>query len=180
MTEKDSRLLYTSTRHLFLILSEENKTCRYETLSWKSYYNLLSKRKWRLYEEKSNEVPMEHVEIVQQRKQRKNNTQTTRKTTRTRRIPKVIQVTQKSTEESDFLQEFAAVPPPTDEQEQWYRNLVKCILGAECWTPRAPTTFKCTAHGCRNKIHHLCALNKGWVGDNEMHCFCSAHCMPPY
>ena len=67
MTEKEARFLYTSTRHLFLIPSEENKTRRYETLSWKSYYNLLSKRKWRLFGEKS-EVPVEQGETVKQRK----------------------------------------------------------------------------------------------------------------
>ena len=109
MTEKEARFLYTSTRHLFLIPSEENKTRRYETLSWKSYYNLLSKRKWRLFGEKS-EVPVEQGETVKQRKQRKKDRTTTRKR---RRIPKAIQVTQELTEESDFLKEFAAIPPPT-------------------------------------------------------------------
>jgi len=52
MTERDARNLYNSVNHLFKFPAGETKKRRYETLSWKSYYNLLVKRKWRLYGEK--------------------------------------------------------------------------------------------------------------------------------
>ena len=52
MTDKDAITLYNSVKHLFRIPAGEGKRRRYETLSWKTYYNMLSKRKWRLYGEK--------------------------------------------------------------------------------------------------------------------------------
>ena len=42
-------------KHLFQLPGTHSKKCRYETMSWKSYYNLLQKRKWRLYGEKEEQ-----------------------------------------------------------------------------------------------------------------------------
>ena len=43
MTDKDAITLYNSVKHLFRIPAGKGKRRRYETLSWKTYYNMLSK-----------------------------------------------------------------------------------------------------------------------------------------
>ena len=55
MSERDAITLYNNVKHLFHIPAEHKKARRYETLSWKSYYNLLVQRKWRLYSEKDEQ-----------------------------------------------------------------------------------------------------------------------------
>ena len=51
MTERDAITLYNSVKHLFQFSATLTKKRRYETMSWKSYYNMLCECKWRLYGE---------------------------------------------------------------------------------------------------------------------------------
>jgi hypothetical protein len=51
-----------------------------------------------------------------------------------------------------------------------------CSFGDKCnWT--VMDLFKCNRKGCIFKIHHLCASEKGFHGENEMNVYCSEKCM---
>ena len=71
MSDKDAITLYNRVKHLFRFPAGEGKRRRYETLSWKSYYNLLCERKWRLYGEQETErqVPLVRAEHCRQAEQ---------------------------------------------------------------------------------------------------------------
>ena len=48
-TEEHAFALYNAVKHLFFFDSiKVGKIRRYESISWKTYYNNLSKRKWKL------------------------------------------------------------------------------------------------------------------------------------
>ena len=80
MTEREARLLYLGVKHLFRFPAGETKTRRYETMSWKSYYNLLCKRGWRLYGEKGGESRADN----EQQKKRSQQQRTRRATSASR------------------------------------------------------------------------------------------------
>ena len=53
MNENDSVSLYHAVKHMFKFdCLRVGKKRRYETISWKMYYNILLKRKWQLIREK--------------------------------------------------------------------------------------------------------------------------------
>mmetsp|Transcript_36019 Transcript_36019/g.87029 ORF Transcript_36019/g.87029 Transcript_36019/m.87029 type:complete len:265 (-) Transcript_36019:96-890(-) len=61
-TKTDCSKLYRAVKHFFQFPDEKGKRKRrYETISWKTYYNLCMKRKWRLYGEKEGESATDAV-----------------------------------------------------------------------------------------------------------------------
>ena len=79
---------------------------------------------------------------------------------------------------------FGDVPPmPTGAglaamEERGVRGgpATECSLGSQCKHPHLELK-NCWESGCHNKIHHLCADEKGWQGDTELGCYCSEVCM---
>ena len=53
-TNKDCQALYNGVAHFFKFPSKQKR--RYEQLSWKSFFNMLSKRKWQLLGEKADDL----------------------------------------------------------------------------------------------------------------------------
>ena len=206
MTEREARLLYMGVKHLFRFPAGETKTRRYETMSWKSYYNLLCKRGWRLYGEKGGESKADNEQqkkrSQQQRTrratsasrekegdQRQKSTQqkqtpTQRKQTPTQRKQKQTPTQQKRVLQlpapnAEFLKAFASIPEATDEQEEHIKKMEMCSVGCECKNTHLSGRMHCHAPGCDNRIHHLCAITRGWLdSNNELNVYCSSHCMP--
>jgi len=161
MTERDARNLCNSVNHLFKFPAEETKKRRYETLSWKSYHILLMKRKWRLYGEKlENGVQNGGVERQRSNAKRK----------RRERIHN--DVVMRSKVVNQFDDAFDAIKGTSGANEQ-------CALGSACKNMQIRQTMCCHRDGCDGRIHHLCAIQLNLLDrDNELHVYCSKHCMP--
>ena len=156
MDERDAINLYNSVKHLFHFPTREKTMRRYATISWKSYYNLLAKRKFRLYGEQerqaekvvANEVV--HQEIIKPVSKRKKLRQ------RKRTLNEV---------ETDFEKAFP------DKEEG-------CSLGTTCKNKQLKQFMTCYTAGCTRRIHHLCAISENFLDeDNELNCHCSSICM---
>lgn len=161
MTERDARNLCNSVNHLFKFPAEETKKRRYETLSWKSYHILLMKRKWRLYGEKlENGVQNGGVERQRSNAKRK----------RRERIHNDVVMRRKVVNQFDDA--FDAIKGTSGANEQ-------CALGSACKNMQIRQTMCCHRDGCDGRIHHLCAIQLNLLDrDNELHVYCSKHCMP--
>ena len=146
----------------------EKKTRRYETISWKSYYNILCKRKWRLFgEQQSDIVETESTEQEQpQKKRRKRRQQLTRptpSTPRTRPTPPMLP--SPAAEKDEFMAAFAGV------------ESLQCSLGTRCMNRHIEGYQKCYRTGCNGEIHHLCAIQNNLLDtENELNVFCSIEC----
>ena len=162
MTERDARNLYNSVNHLFKFPAEETKKRRYETLSWKSYHNLLMKRKWRLYGGKlQNRVQNEGVERQRSNAKRKSQ----------ERIHNDVVTRRKVV--NQFEDAFDAPIKGTS----WANE--QCALSSACKNMQIRQTMCCHRDGCNGRIHHLCAIQLNLLDrDNELHVYCSKHCMP--
>lgn len=162
MTERDARNLYDSVYHLFKIPAEETKKRRYETMSWKSYYNLLGKRKWRLYGEKLENGGVQKGGVERQRSNAKRK--------RRERIDNDVVIRRKVANQFDDA--FDATKGMSGANEQ-------CALGSACKNIQIRQTMCCHREGCDGRIHHLCAIQLNLLDrDNELHVYCSKHCMP--
>ena len=162
MTEKDARNLYNSVNHLFKIPAEEKKERRYETLSGKSYYNLLTKQKWRLYGEKLEKgvhkggMKRQRSNVKRKRQERIHNNFVMRR--------RVV---------NQFDEAFDRVTEGT------LGAKTQCALGSACKNIQIRQTMLCHRNGCDGRIHHLCAIQLNLLDrDNELHVYCSKHCMP--
>ena len=185
MSDKDAITLYNRVKHLFRFPAGEGKRRRYKTLSWKSYYNLLCKRKWRLYgeQEGNRQATVATVEdterLVQQRIQTEPRRPTQqRRPTRKRRRTLTPREKRKEQINNDFAAAFDGVPIAA--QERPPTNLrYPCCLGTECKNTHIQGTMKCHGDRCGNRIHHLCAITLNLFGkNNELNVFCSSKCMP--
>ena len=55
----------------------------------------------------------------------------------------------------------------------------QCALGSACKNIQIRQTMCCHREGCDGCIHHLCAIQLNLLDrDNELHVYCSKHCMP--
>jgi hypothetical protein len=176
MNDKDAITLYNSVKHLFRIPAGEGKKRRYETLSWKTYYNMLSKRKWRLYGEKetARQETVTRVEHLMSETDKQVEQRRPKKRQRTLNT----QDKRKKQMNNHFIAAFDGVP--IVEQERPRKGMENyCCLGAECKNTHIKGTMKCHGDRCGNRIHHLCAITLNLLDkDNELNVFCSSKCMP--
>ena len=210
--------LYDSVKHFFRFpLSHHHKTKRrFGTISWKTYYNTLVKRKGKLF----GEIPEEPTAVLTQRSATTTTTITTTTTTtkaKTRRTttrrmietapagagtgmkrpPQTTQaaqtgVTQRTRKRkrrrqqqgsqqqqpaTPFLQAFSSLTPAAPDATTITTPPTECSLGDQCSHTYLPGYQKCKS--CGGKIHHLCAIDKGWLDpNNELSVYCSLVCLP--
>ena len=193
MAERDAITLYNSVKHLFQFPATNNKKRRYETMSWKSYYNLLCERKWRLYgETEGKEQEQARERTVEQAKESRGNQsrlvpdkvgkqlRTTKCTSRSGSTSntKKKRKTRRDEVNNDFASAFASVPIVGKERpREGMENT--CSLGKECKHMHIKGTMKCHGDGCGRRIHHLCAITLNLLDkENELNVYCSAKCMP--
>lgn len=188
MTERDSITLYNSVKHLFMFPAKAQKKRQYETMSWKSYYNLLCKRKWRLYGEQEEEQQAQEpttVTTVREIVLMGGGNQQTGRKRRKRAIPRTrkkkrIEVIKVNNE---FATAFASVPAAESEAEAAVvepvaEMMTGCSLGAQCKNKHLTGFMTCHWNGCSCCIHHLCAISHNFTDkENELHVYCSRQCM---
>mmetsp|Transcript_36018 Transcript_36018/g.87024 ORF Transcript_36018/g.87024 Transcript_36018/m.87024 type:complete len:260 (-) Transcript_36018:96-875(-) len=204
-TKTDCSKLYRAVKHFFQFPDEKGKRKRrYETISWKTYYNLCMKRKWRLYGEKEGEsatdavaqpaaatVPRpppparrpvaptnSHKEKSQSKRPR--NTSTRSNETRQSSSTKRRRATRQSTNSSD---PFAAAFSGERITRQLPQAANSCAYGNRCMAITDPeqhlatmTTYVCHARDCDTRVHHTCAWKLGLAGHNEMNVYCTKRC----
>ena len=121
----------------------------------------MMKRKWRLYGEKlENGVQNGAVERQRSNAKRK----------RRERIHNDVVMRRKVVNQFDDA--FDAIKGTSGANEQ-------CALGSACKNMQIRQTMCCHRDGCDGCIHHLCAIQLHLLDqDNELHVYCTKHCMP--
>eukprot|EP00980_Cylindrotheca_fusiformis_P027305 scaffold19845_cov136-Cylindrotheca_fusiformis.AAC.2 len=172
--ERDALELHHAVKHMFQFAPNDGKSRRYETMSWKTYYNLLCKRKWILMGEQVTAERQREIEKTARRPRKQR-----RKKESGGAAPPTMPVAppvrpparppaQTPTEDTTFAAAFPSIHPAAYNQ---------CSMGRQCRIPNASGLHACYRK-CGGKIHHLCANEfKLFDPDNEMNCFCSAECM---
>jgi len=119
------------------------------------------KRKWRLYREKLEKT-------VQKRgieRQRSN-----AKRTRQERIQTDVVMRRKDVNQFDDA--FDTIKGTSYATAQ-------CALGSVCKRMQIRQSICCHRDGCDGRIYHLCVIHLNLLEqDNELHVYCSKHCMP--
>ena len=162
MEERDAITLYNSVKHLFFSPSKDKKKRRYESMSWKTFYNILSQRKFRLFGEQEGRTQTNLCRDVTQPVRNPVSRQ------RKRQVRKKSRSIERNID-MDFENAFAC--KQVEEENT-------CSLGRRCKNKVLKQFMKCHAEGCTRRIHHLCAISKNLLDEeNELNVFCSSHCM---
>ena len=206
MREENCLELYTRIKHLFWFPSTEKKARRYQSMSWKSFYNILAKRKWRLYGESLSEQEGQTVQpqstarpeqrtttnqnealSSSQSRKRKRGTSSdaadSQGNSRGKNRPKQRRNIHNKGGQT-FFDSIAKGKSPeqqTADQERRARILAsvihECCLKDRCQNGAIPGYQTCHGKGCHRQIHHLCALHyKLTSNDNELNVYCSEGC----
>ena len=146
MTEREARLLYMGVKHLFRFPAGETKTRCYKTMLWKSYYNLLCKRGWRLYGEKGGESKADN----EQQKKRSQQQRTRRATSASRE--KEGDQRQKSTQQKQTPTQRKQTPTQRKQKKtptQQKRTMKQKQKQKKNQTPTQKTSSAVTSTKCR-------------------------------
>lgn len=188
-------------KHLFKFLSLCSHKRQWETISWKSYFNLVCKRKGRLYCEQERDSVGNHnhlnttetgtVQVMRTMKQSQSNTQNDsianndNFTTAFRDVTITDAMRHHHVSEQPRVnaQLQSEMEEDAKEEEKWKMQR-QLDPGVSCSIQ--PVGFCCHARGCTiNKqkngclqlVHNLCCQRFGLNGDdNELEMYCSFQC----
>ena len=138
-TPESAMTLYNSVKHFFRFpLSSYQKRQRFESLSWKTYYNTLAKRKGKLL----GEIPVENAapRTTTQTMRTMTTTPMTARKRATRGGVPAVQPSrprkrwqqQQQEEQSDFVQTFASLKPAAPDATSIIPPPTECSLGDQC------------------------------------------------